>query len=126
MATNPTTINPTARRVDALKAYAKAKAKADAAKAEAEAAKALLLKVCPDEGVLEAEGYRATLVLRDVLDFDVLAAETLLPAADFEAITVRKIAPARWRLLASSFPENVVSEIAISKPTPVVTLKEVK
>ena len=126
MATEPNTINPTERRIAALKAYAVAKAAADAAKAAADAAKEVLLKVCPDEGVLEAEGYRATITVQDRREFDVDAAEDLLPEDEFDAVTVRKVDTKAWDVIARDFPANIIAKVVISKPTTVVTVKEVK
>lgn len=126
MSTETNTINPTERRIAALKAYAAAKAEADAAKAAADEARALLLKVCPDEGVLEAEGYRATITVQERREFDVDAAEDLLPEDEFDAVTVRKVDTKAWDVIARDFPANIIAKVVISKPTTVVTVKEVK
>lgn len=124
MATN--TINPTERRVALLQSLALAKAKADAAKAEFEQVKAAFLKACPDEGVLEAEGFRATITVQERRDFDVEAAEDLLPEDEFDAVTVRKVDTKAWDVIAKDFPANIIAKVVIAKPTTVVTVKEVK
>ena len=120
-----TTINPTDRRVNALIAAGEAKAAFDIAKADYDEAKALLLKVCPEEGVLLAEGFKANIVIQARKDFDVDAAAELLPEEDFEAVTVRKIDSKAWDVFAAHFSSKIIAKIVISKPTTTLTIKEV-
>ena len=119
------TINPTERRTALLVAFAEAKAAADEAVAIAAEAKAALLKACPEEGVLESDGFRATITVQARKDFNVDAAAELLAEEDFEAVTVRKIDTKAWSVLAARFPAKVIAKVVIAKPTTVITIKEV-
>lgn len=119
------TINPTDRRSALLVAFAEAKAAADEAAAIAAEAKEALLKACPEEGVLESDGFRATITIQARKDFNVDAAADLLPEEDFDAVTVRKIDSKAWSVLSARFPAKVIAKVVIAKPTTVVTIKEV-
>jgi len=119
------TINPTPRRVAALVAAAEAKAAADAAKAAYDAAKAALLKVCPEAGVLEAEGFKANIVVAERREFDAEAAEEWLEDDDFEAVTVRKVDSRAWDALVTKFDAKIINAVVIAKPTTTLTIKEV-
>jgi hypothetical protein len=119
------TINPTPRRVAALVAAAEAKAAADAAKAAYDAAKAALLKVCPEAGVLEAEGFKANIVVAERTEFNADAAEEWLEEDDFEAISTRKIDPKLWKALSYKFDAKIINAVVITKPTTTLTIKEV-
>lgn len=109
----------------ALVAAAEAKAAFEAAKAAYDEAKAALLKVCPDEGVLEAEGYKANIVISQRQELDAEAAEEWLEDDDFEAITVRKIDPKLWKVVSTKFDAKIINAIVIAKPTTTLTIKEV-
>lgn len=125
MTTKSTPINPTERRVALLQSLALAKAKADAAKAEFEQVKAAFLKACPDQGVLEAEGYKAIITIAERREFDAEAAEEWLEDDDFEAVTVRKVDSRAWDAVSTKFDAKIISAVVIAKPTTTLTIKEV-